>query len=140
MNINELIIHHPVCITAQATLVQAARHMKILDVGMLPVCDDHGLLVGVVTDRDIVVRGVAQEIDPKTATVRSIMTEEAVWCFEDQDVEYAAKLMESWQIRRLPVVNRQKRLVGIIALSDLVAQPELVVEVLEQISAPPALV
>lgn len=139
MKLNELIIPNPVSIRSDTTLADAARHMKILDVGILPVCDE-GRLVGMLTDRDIAIRGVAQNIDPVFTTVRDVMTEEAIWCREDQDVKEAAELMEKWQIHRLPVLDQNDRLVGIVSLSDLVlvsrrSTEKIASEVLEQVPA-----
>ena len=105
---------------------------------MLPVCDGDRL-VGVITDRDITVRGVAQGCDPKTARVQEVMTPEVIYCFDDEDVKEAAKKMEEKQVRRLPVLNREKRLVGIVSLGDLAVRTgkeELAGEVLERVSKP----
>jgi CBS domain-containing protein len=93
--------------------------MKELDVGMLPVCGDNDRLVGTLTDRDITIRAVAEGLDPRTALVRDVMTPSVVYCFEDEDVEEAARLMKDNQVRRLVVLNRDKRLVGIVSLGDL---------------------
>jgi CBS domain-containing protein len=71
------------------------------------------------TDRDITVRATAEGCDPKKTQVHEVMTPEVIYCFEDQDVADAAKLMQHKQIRRLPILNRQKRLVGILALADV---------------------
>jgi len=87
----------------------------------MPVCGQDRL-VGILTDRDITVRAIAEGCDPKTTKVREAMTEEIFYCFEDQDVHEAAKMMEEKQIRRLLVLNRDKRLVGIVSLGDLAVQ------------------
>src|SRR5262245_2807955 len=124
------------CIAPDSNLQQAAQRMKALDVGSLPVCDNDRL-AGMVTDRDIVVRAVAAGRDPKTIAVRDILTPHTVCCFEDQDVEEAARLMKERQIRRLPVLNRDKRLVGILSLGDLAVScgnNQLSGETLERIS------
>ena len=142
MKISEILTRHPVCIGITATLVQAAQQMKILDVGTLPVCSDDGLVLGIVTDRDIVIRGVAKELDLKTTRVGNIMSEDIISCFEDQDVAEAARLMEVWQVRRLPVLDREKKLVGIISLGDFAKRTgeiALTAEVLGQVSTPAAL-
>ena len=105
---------------------------------MLPVCDGDRL-VGVITDRDITVRSVAQGHDPKTARVQEVMTPEVIYCFDDEDVKEAAKKMEEKQVRRLPVLNREKRLVGIVSLGDLAVRTgkeKLAGEVLERVSEP----
>jgi CBS domain-containing protein len=112
--------------------------MQRLDVGPLPVCDGDRL-VGMLTDRDIVMRAVAEGCDPSTTTVREAMTPDIAYCFEDQDVHEAARLMAQYQIRRLPILNHDKRLVGMIALGDLAVSPgnqQQAGEVLEQISEP----
>jgi CBS domain-containing protein len=97
---------------------EAARAMADQDIGALPVGNDERL-VGMITDRDIAVRAVAQGLGPDTP-VRDVMSSEPVlYCHEDDDLEDVARNMGSVQVRRLPVVNRDKRLVGIIALSDL---------------------
>lgn len=101
-----------------ATLREAAELMKVLDVGPLPVCDGDQL-VGIVTDRDIVVRSVAEGQDCWEGRVRDAMSTDIVYCFEDDDVAIAARVMKDKQLRRLLVLNRDKRLVGIIALADL---------------------
>jgi len=105
------------------TLQHAAKMMKECDCGVLPVAEgDH--LVGMITDRDIAVRCIAEGKGPD-CTVREAMTQEVKYCFEDEDVEHVCKNMEELQIRRLPVMNRDKRLVGIVSLGDLARkQPE----------------
>lgn len=112
--------------------------MKRSDIGMLPVCDGERL-VGTITDRDLTIRATAEGCDPLSTRVKDVMTPSVFWCYDDQEVEEAAQLMEEKQIRRLPIVNRKKRLVGIISLGDLAlrAQNEqLVEEVLECVSEP----
>jgi CBS domain-containing protein len=103
------------------SIVQAANVMQELEVGVLPVCDGNKL-VGVVTDRDIAVRGVARQISPDESPVKQIMTEDACWCYADDSVDEALSLMSTAQIRRLPVVDRDKRLVGILSLGDVAAK------------------
>jgi CBS domain-containing protein len=99
-------------------LKDAAALMRDGDFGLLPV-GENDRLVGTITDRDITVRAVAEGKDPNTATVREAMSEGIRYCFEDQGADEAAELMSEEQIRRLPVLNRDKRLVGIVALADL---------------------
>ena len=100
------------------TIQQAARLMGELDVGVLPVCDGQRL-VGMVTDRDIAVRAVAVGLAPDQTEVAEVMTDEVAWCFEDQTVDEVLRDMGGSQLRRLPVVSRDKRLVGIVSLGDL---------------------
>jgi CBS domain-containing protein len=125
-------------ITPEATIQEAAQKMSQLDVGPLPVCDGEQL-VGMLTDRDITIRAVAEGCDPTTTPVHEAMTPEIVYCFEDQEVYEAARLMEQYQIRRLPILNRNKRLVGIVSLGDLAVSTgnaRQAGEVLEQVSEP----
>jgi CBS domain-containing protein len=119
-------------------LDQAARRMKDLDVGTMPVCDGERL-IGMLTDRDIVVRAVAAGADPRRTPVRDAMTPNLRYCFDDQEVEEAAQLMRDEQIRRLPIVNRDKRLTGIVSLGDLAVRTgdeHLAGHVLERVSEP----
>ena len=125
-------------ITPEATLQQAAAKMRRLNIGPLPVCDGDQL-IGMLTDRDITVRAVAEGRGPVTTQVREVMTPDAIYGFDDQDIEDAAHLMEHYQIRRLPVLNRRKQLVGMVLLGDLAVHPgqqPLAGEVLEQVSEP----
>jgi CBS domain-containing protein len=118
MQVHDVMTRDPEVIAPDATLQKAAEMMRSLDVGSLPVVDGDRL-AGVVTDRDIAVRGVASGADPKTAKVRDAMTKELVYCNEDQDVGEAARLMRENQVRRLPVLSGDGLLVGVVALADL---------------------
>jgi len=112
--------------------------MQALNVGALPVCHNDRL-VGMITDRDLTVRTTAAGADPNRAHVRDAMTPEVIFCFEDQHVAEAASLMKEKQIRRLPVLNRDKRMVGIVALGDLAVETQddqLAGSILESISEP----
>jgi CBS domain-containing protein len=102
-------------------LKDAAVLMRDGNFGLLPV-GENDRLVGTITDRDITVRAVAEGKDPGTTPVRDAMSKGIRYCFEDQTAEEAAELMSEAQIRRLPVVNRDKRLVGIVALADLATE------------------
>ena len=121
-----------------SVIQEAADKMKTLNIGSLPVCDNKRL-VGVVTDRDITIRAVASGLDPKSTKVSNTMTPELIYCFEDETVSQAAKLMERYQIRRLPILSREKHLVGIVALGDVAVDTgneRLSGTVLEEISEP----
>lgn len=98
------------------TLMQIARRMAAEDIGFMPVGDDDRL-VGAITDRDIAIRAVAEGRSHDTA-VRDIMTREVKYCFEDEDMDHVVQNMGDIQLRRLPVVDRDKRLVGVISLAD----------------------
>lgn len=99
------------------TIRDAARVMAEIDAGALPV-GENDRLVGMITDRDIAIRAVAQGLGPHT-TVGDVMTPDVKYCFEDEDVAHVEENMGDIQVRRLPVVDREKRLVGIISLGDL---------------------
>lgn len=105
----------------ETTLTEAAVAMRDGDFGLLPV-GENDRLVGTITDRDITVRAVAAGKDPGATRVREAMSEGIAYCFEDQSAEEAAEIMKARQIRRLPVLNRDKRLVGIVALGDLAVE------------------
>src|SRR5438105_2532160 len=105
-------------IRPESSVTEAARKMKSLDVGALPVCDGRRLL-GMITDRDITVRATAEARDPAQTLVRDCMSSEIIYCFDDQDPKEAEHIMQEKQIRRLPVLTREKQLAGIVALGDL---------------------
>ena len=117
MNVSEVMTKQVEVISPQQTIRDAAELMQQLDTGVLPV-GENDRLVGMITDRDIVIRAVAQGRGPDSE-LREAMTESVLYCFEDDSVEDAAKQMGEAQVRRLPVLNRDKRLVGIVALGDL---------------------
>ncbi|MGI8602298.1 MAG: CBS domain-containing protein [Verrucomicrobiales bacterium] len=105
-------------IRPDSSIAEAAEKMRSLDVGSLPVCDGRRLL-GMITDRDVTIRATASGSDPNKTMVRECMTPELVYCFEDQNVNEAEKVMQEKQIRRLPVLTRDKQLTGIVSLGDL---------------------
>jgi CBS domain-containing protein len=116
------------------TIRQAALLMGKNDCGVLPVADKDSL-VGMITDRDIAIRAVAVGKGPDTP-VRDVMSKEVKYCFEDEDLEHVAKNMGDIQVRRLPVVNRDKRLVGIVSLGDIsqTEDPETTGETVAKVS------
>jgi CBS domain-containing protein len=111
------------------TLFEAAKQMRDGDFGFLPI-EKNDRLVGILTDRDIAIRGVAEGYDPNKVRVNEIMSEKVLYCYEDQSLDEVAQNLAENRIRRLPVLNRQKRLVGILSLGDL-AQAHLNPEQLE---------
>lgn len=119
------------------TLAEAALRMSDHGVGALPVCNGRKVL-GMITDRDLVVRGLARYLDPETTQVQRCMSEGVQWCYEDEDVEAAARKMAEHQVRRLIVVDRDKNLVGMVALADVAraASDRLSGDTLESISEP----
>ena len=119
MKIGELMTPEVEVIKPGDTLHTAAKMMDDLNAGVLPV-GENDRLVGMITDRDITIRAVAKGRDPDKTAVREAMSAEVRYCFDDDDAEAVAQKMGSWQVRRLPVLNRDKRLVGIVSLGDLV--------------------
>ena len=102
-------------------VVKAAQLMKSEDVGPIPIVDDKDgkKLAGIVTDRDLAIKVVAEARDPKTTPVKQVMTDDVVTCKENDDVEKALKLMQDHQVRRIPVVDNGDHLLGIIAQADV---------------------
>lgn len=118
------------------TVQRAAEIMRDADVGFLPVVEGEAV-VGVVTDRDIVLRFVADALDYSGTAVTDVMTRDFFSCFEDQDVEGAAQVMEDKRIRRMVVLSREGKLVGVVSLGDLARrEPQMAEPVLEQVSQP----
>lgn len=107
-------------VAPDTTIREAAQQMRDCDFGMLPVAEDDRM-IGAISDRDIAIRAVADDKGPET-TVREVMSEGICWAFEDESVEEAARIMSERQVRRLPIVNRDKRLVGIVSLGDFAVQ------------------
>lgn len=135
MQIKEIMTPQVEYIHPDTTIKEAAAKMKQLNVGIMPV-EENDRLVGMITDRDIAIRSSAEGQDPKTQKVRDVMTKKVVYCYEDDSVEQVGKIMQEHQIRRLIILNRNKRLVGICSLGDLAltAQNQLSGEVLEKVS------
>jgi CBS domain-containing protein len=100
------------------SLREIARLMREHDVGAIPI-GENDRLVGMVTDRDIVCRGLANSGDAARLTARDVMTKGIVYCRADEDIDEAIRTMESKQVRRLPVIDREKRMVGMLSLGDL---------------------
>jgi CBS domain-containing protein len=105
-------------VSPDTPISRIAKMMKDLDVGALPVGKDDRL-VGMVTDRDIICRAFADSADPSRLTAGEVMTKGIVYCKADEDIEDALRLMESKQIRRLPVIDDNKRMVGMLSLGDV---------------------
>jgi CBS domain-containing protein len=117
------------------SIAEAARIMAQIDSGVLPV-GENDRLVGMITDRDITVRAVAKGLDPGTK-VRNVMSKEVKYCFEDEDIDDVAHNMGDIKVRRLPVLNRDKRLVGIVSLGDIAtADQSTAGEAISEISEP----
>jgi CBS domain-containing protein len=137
MNISERMTRTVEIAAPAQTIREAAKLMADLDVGALPVGEDDRL-VGMITDRDMVVRALAQGQGPDTP-IRDIMSSEIRYCYEDQPIEDVARNMGDIQVRRLPVLNRDKRLVGIVSLGDIATsnqEPQRSGEALGDVSRP----
>lgn len=118
MNVKDVMNSTVVLINPSTNLKEAAEKMAESGVGFLPVGEDDRLQ-GTVTDHDIVIRGLSSGKDANSTPIREILTGKLIYCSEDQDVEEAARLMGENQVRRLPVVNADKRLTGIISIGDM---------------------
>jgi CBS domain-containing protein len=137
MLVSEVMSRNIEIIDPEYTLRQTAEKMRKLDVGYLPV-GENDRLIGMITDRDITIRGTAKGMNPDKAKARDVMTKKVVYCFEDQTVEEAAKMMEDKEVRRLTVLNRDKRAVGVCSLGDIAnatGDQRLCRELLESVSA-----
>ncbi len=118
MKIREIMTPDAQCVRPDETLVDAASLMKQLDVGVLPVCKDDEV-VGMITDRDMIIRAIADARHPATTLVREVMSAGTIVVFDDQEVDEAVHIMEEHRIRRAPVMNRDNKLVGIVSLGDI---------------------
>ena len=136
----EVMTRELACCQTTDSLVRVAQLMKSEDVGAVPVIDSAARkLVGMVTDRDIVVKGLAAGRSPQDATVREVMTTDLVTCREDEDVSAAVSRMADRKVRRIPIVDRNGMLLGIIAQADIatrVHRDKTTGELVEAISAP----
>jgi len=117
MRVSEVMTSGVRVVGPEQTISEAARLMAEIDAGALPVGEEDRL-VGMITDRDIAVRAVAEQ-KPPTTKVREVMSQEVLYCFDDQEIDDVAQNMSDVKVRRLPVVNREKRLVGIVSIGDL---------------------
>jgi CBS domain-containing protein len=123
MEIRELMTEDVDFVGPETQVLEIARKMRENDIGSTPVVENDRL-IGMVTDRDIVLRVVAEGADARSTTARAAMSPKVLYCFDDQTVEQVLQNMGHNQIRRLPVVNRDKRLVGVVSLGDLVKASE----------------
>jgi CBS domain-containing protein len=138
MKIRDIMTSDVEIVSPDTPLRDAAQRMRDTDTGFLPV-GENDQLVGTLTDRDITIRAVAEGQDPNSAKVRDAMSENLVYCFDDQDSSEAAELMAEKQLRRLPILSRDKRLVGVVSLGDLATRTgddDVVGQTVEDISEP----
>ena len=123
MQISEIMSRDVVIVSPSDSLQMVAQKMAEIDSGIMPV-GEKDRLVGIVTDRDIVLRAVAKGKTPGKSTARDVMSPDIKYCYEDETLENAARNMSTLQVKRLPVLNREKRLVGIVSLGDLAMEPK----------------
>jgi CBS domain-containing protein len=116
---SEIMTKNPECVTPDDSVMKAAQLMKSEDVGPIPIVRDGKKLEGIITDRDLALKVVAKGLDPKTTSVESVMTGDVVTCKGNDDVQKALKLMQQHQVRRIPVVDGDDQLLGIIAQADV---------------------
>ena len=116
--VRDVMTHHVKIVSAEDTLKRAAQMMEELDCGILPV-RENDRLVGMLSDRDIAIRAVARGKSPTKCKVREVMSSEIKYVYDNETVDDAVRNMSDLQVRRLPVLNREKRLVGIVSLGDL---------------------
>jgi CBS domain-containing protein len=137
MQVKDVMTKYAISISSDSTVKLAAETMQQNDIGDLPV-NDGGVLEGMLTDRDIVIRCVAKGCDPAETPVSEIMTDRLYTCFEDQDILDAAYLMKEKKIRRVVVLNRNEQAVGVVSLSDIAAHGavKLAAETLEAVAEP----
>jgi len=137
--VHEVMTDNPRCVTPETLVSEAAQLMESEDVGSLPILDGEQV-AGVVTDRDIVIRAIAHGKDPRGMPVREVASRDLVTIRADEDLSEALKLMASHQVRRLPVVDDDNRLVGVLAQADVAIEVKerAVGEMVEEISKTPA--
>lgn len=137
----EVMTKDPICCLPGDTAARVAKLMKTENIGSVPICEDrqNKKLVGIVTDRDLALQIVAESRDAHSTKVEVLMTRQPVTCREDDDLQKALNAMEKNRVRRIPVVDNNGRLVGIIAQADVATrsdEPERTAEVVEEISKP----
>lgn len=118
MKVSEVMTRNPQVIKAGESIVDAARHLAEKNIGALPVERDDRL-IGMLTDRDIVVRVIAAKRDPARTRVEDVVSNSTKYCYEDEDTSHVAANMDQLLVRRLPVLSRDKRLVGIVSIEDI---------------------
>jgi len=140
MELRDLMTRDVEVVSGGASIKEAAAKMRSLNIGLVPVCDGDRLQ-GLLSDRDITIRATADGRDPTKTKVAEVMSTDIAYCLEDQEVEDAVSLMEARQIRRLPILDQEKRLVGIVSLGDIAVHSgdrDLAGETLQEISEPAA--
>ena len=136
MKVSEAMHPGAIWIDPDAPLFDVAARMDKDDIGALPV-GEHDRIIGMVTDRDIVVRGICDRCDPLQLTARDVMSQPIIYCTTNEDLDDAVRLMERKQVRRLPVMDEHRRMVGMLSLGDVAAKApaSLAAETLRAVSA-----
>lgn len=138
MQCSEIMTRNPECCLPSDTVITAAKLMKSEDVGPIPIVVDRdgNKLAGIITDRDLAIKVIAESLDPNTTRLSDVMSDDVVSCKDTDDVVQVLKLMEENQVRRIPVVGKNDQLLGIIAQADVatrLGQPATTGKVVEQI-------
>jgi len=136
MKVSEIMTRHVECINPDTSVKDAAEKMKSLDIGFLPICENDRL-TGTITDRDITIRVVADGLNPRSVKARDVMTPNAFYCLDDQDIEEVGRCMQETEVKRMLILNRDHKLVGVVSLGDLSRASgvqQLAGETLKQIS------
>lgn len=136
MKVKDVMHRNTIWTDPDAPVADVAERMRKDDIGALPV-GENDRLIGMVTDRDIVLRGFIERKDPLQMTARDVMSEPIVYCRDNEDLDDAVRIMERKQIRRLPVIDKNHRMVGMLSLGDVaaVASPSLCSETVRAVSA-----
>ena len=136
MKVSEIVTRQAEWMGPDVSISEVAKLMRDKNIGSMLV-GENDRLIGMITDRDITCRAVAEGLNPATTTARQVMSKAITYCFDDQPVDEAAQLMEKKHIRRLAVLNRKKRLVGVLSLDDVArtCSHDLSGEVLAAVSA-----
>lgn len=125
MKVKDCMCHEVACLTPESTIKDCANLMCNKHIGCVPVCDTNKNIVGLVTDRDVILRSIACDKDVKSTPVSDIMTSKVCCCSVEEDIENAEKTMSEYQIRRLPVVDDNNKIIGILTLGDLCTNQEV---------------
>ena len=136
MKVSEIMTRHVECINPDTSVKDAAEKMKSLDIGFLPICENDRL-TGTITDRDITIRVVADGLNPRSVKARDVMTPNAFYCLDNQDIEEVGRRMQETEVKRMLILNRDHKLVGVVSLGDLSRASgvqQLAGETLKQIS------
>ena len=118
MKISEIMTTNVECVSPEMNVTDLARRMKTLDIGFLAICENYRL-IGTVTDRDIVIRAIADGRDPSTCTARDVMSKNVIWSFEHDIVKNVAGKMRENEVRRMLILSQERRLAGVVSIGDI---------------------